>query len=253
MFFGIDGENWALFFALNFLVGTAAYCLASVLGKRQSISVVLATTLLIYFSLITLLVLFIGVVLKNISFTTVLIGTCILTVPVIAVLWRSRMPFVSSVHFSLRRLLSGHRPWMLALMSLLVLQLLITFFKVAVMPVNIADSLSYRAPPATMWYQLGMIPSVLDVPVNEINGRSLGIAVLMLWYFLPLQDDLLVNLSQFFSSIILILVTYAIARQCNVPRLWSVTAASLVYFMPTVLIQSTVIQDHLSINVAFLC
>ncbi len=250
--FDISLISWGIFFFVNGIVLMSSYCLASKLTSSSIYSVTLGSMLLIYVSQITVSVLLFGVVFQWLEGLPLGIFNVIFSFIITLLFWSCRKPFISSCQSGVASILHEGNGWTYILMALLLLQIAISLFKVVIMPVHIADSLAYRAPPAVMWFQMGMIPSVLDVPVNEMNGRSLGIAVLMLWYFIFLDDSLLVNLPQFISSITLIFIVFAIARQCGVSRVWSFNAAVLCYFLPSVLIQSTATQDHLSVNVAFL-
>ncbi|RMH21506.1 MAG: hypothetical protein D6698_02695, partial [Gammaproteobacteria bacterium] len=253
MFYEIPLLNWGGFVLINTIMLVSSYCLASRLGQRLSFPALVAASILLYLVQAILSVLLFGVAFKTLNAVTLGVFNGALSIVLLAVFWRYRRPFYTSLGHGMNRLLAEKDRWLYVFLGLLILQVLLNLVKAFVLPVHVWDSFTYHASPAPMWYQLGQIPLQLDVPVTRINGKALGITVLMYWYFIFLKDSVLVNLPQTVMSIVLILVTFAACRQCGVSRGWSLKISTLIYFLPVVLLHSVTTQDHLSINTAFLC
>lgn len=212
---------------------------------------VLIVTGLIYLAFILVLVLFFGVVVKTLS--PWWIGPAALTICAGSFLlfWKDRLPFFASLASFWRALRETADVWTWLFLGLLVLQIVLLLLKIYIMPVHILDSMAYRVLPAPMWVQMDHIPNVLDVPANEVNGRTLSIAVMAVWYFIFFGSDHWVNGAQYIASLTLLLLVYAIGRQCGLSRGFAIKAATLFFFMPLVLMESVTTQDHLAINMAF--
>lgn len=243
--------NWLNFLLINMSLLISSYCVSSYMTQRSAFSATLCSTLMFYLAQAMVIILAFGVLFK--SFNVLMLEVLTLSISCLQIVYfrRHRKPFIKLLVSGFKGILSCRDIWLYIIVSFVILQVLINLGKVFILPVHIFDSLVYRAPPAPYWFQLGMIPNELNVPVNDMNGKALGIAVMMLWYFLFLGDSIFANLPEFVISIILLLVVYSAARQCKATQPWSLKLATLAYFMPGVLIESVSTQDHLAVNVMF--
>ncbi len=252
MFYDISLINWAIFLFVNGLMLVSSHYLASRLTSRLSFSATIVAGIMIYVTQIMLSVLLLGVAFHTISAMALGLFNSIVSLALASYFWATRKPFVAGMQRGFHALFAEKDAWSYLFLGLLILQLIISLSKVFVMPVHVWDSFSYHAPPAVLWYQMGFIPLELDVPVSRMNGKALGITVLMYWYFIFLKDSVLVNIPQFIMSIAMLFLVFAASRQCGISRALSFKVTVLCYFLPVVLLHSVTTQDHLSINIAFI-
>ena len=244
--------NWLIFILVNGVILYAAAGLACALvGRDLRLSLRLVAIGLIYFAQITVVVLLLGVVLKTLNYASVCITSLFLSALIYFPTRRERVPTLGPAWSSFKSLLAGRDVFLYLLCGLFGVQLVILLAKVVWLPPHIWDVFSYHLPPAVIWYQQGLIPSVIDIPVNRVNGAPLGMTVLAYWFFIFFRDDFLVEMPLLLWALLLVPVTYAIQRQADVSRPWALKFAIVTFFVPIVIMQSVTVKDHLGLNVSF--
>ncbi len=250
--------QWTLFLVVNGLAVYSAFSVAGYFLKRSlsspslpALSLGIAATGVIYFAHITLVVLFLGVVLKVLTIYSV-IGASVLISAVLVFLSRGyRQPFLIPITESIRRIARSRDFFLYGIVLLFIVQVVVLIAKIIILPPHIWDVFVYHLTPAVEWYQQGFIPAVIDTPVRRINGQALGMTVLNYWFFIFFRDDFLVELPMFLWALLLVPVSFASMRLSEVSEAWSQKFAILIFFVPVVLMQAITSKDHLGLNVGF--
>ncbi|MFQ5500280.1 MAG: hypothetical protein ACE5FH_11485 [Candidatus Zixiibacteriota bacterium] len=237
---------------MNGLLLYAAYGLSSYLNQGSDrVSPIIVGAMIVYFALITVTVLFLGVVIRHLNVYSVFALSVCVAALLIYFFHKFNRPLRPALNRFHRELFS-ERDWVLTfVVALFVLQVVILLAKVAWLPPKVWDVFCYHLTPAVEWYQQGYIPPEINSPVQRVNSQSLGMTVLSYWYFIFLRDDMLVELPQLLWALLLLPTVYAVLRQSDVEPRWSLKFAILVFFIPIVLMQAVTAKDHLGLNVGF--
>jgi len=248
-----DLLNGFIFLLVNGLVLVSSWRLVNcALKDVQSLSLRVVAAGILFFFHITVVVLFLGVVIRSLNAFSVPLLSGLLSMGLIFLCRAYRRPFFSAVRGGLAHAFSERDVFLYAVAGLFVLQVAILLFKVAWFPPHIWDVFVYHLPPAVEWYQQGLIPPVLETDVNRINGAPLGMTALAFWFFIFFRDDVLVEMPMLLWALMLVPVTLAVLRQSGVSRPWALKFAVLVFFLPIVVMQATTVKDHLGLNVSFI-
>ena len=238
---------------VNGLVMLSSWSLANyTLKDVQSLSLRFVAAGIFFFAHITMVVLFLGVVVRSLNVFSVPLLSALVSIAVIFLCRAYRRPFFPAMRDGLAQTFSGRDVFLYAVTGLFVLQVAVLLFKVAWFPPHIWDVFVYHLPPAVEWYQQGFIPSVLDTTVNRINGAPLGMTTLAFWFFIFFRDDVLVEMPMLLWALLLVPVSVAVLRQSGVTRPWAFKFAVLIFFVPIVVMQATTVKDHLGLNVGFI-
>jgi len=250
--------NWALFLIVNGLALYAAYCFSGYFLRRSlssdtmpALSLGIAASGIIYFAHITLIVLFLGVVLKYLNLYSVVITSVLVSIAMVYRFRRDFQPFRQPLKQSICRLLKSRDYFLFGIILLFIIQVIILAAKIIILPPHVWDVFAYHLTPAVEWYQQGLIPAVIDTPVHRINAQPLGMTVLSYWSFIFFRDDFLVELPSLLWALLLVPVSYAAMRLSNVSEAWSQKFAILIFFIPVVLMQAVSAKDHLGLNIGF--
>ena len=249
--------NWALFLVVNGLALYSAYCFSGYFLKRSlspdmpALSLGIAATGILYFAHITLIVLFLGVVLKYLNLHSVIIASVALSMMLVYRFRGDSQPFAQPLKQALGRIAGSRDVFLYLVVLIFIIQVFILIAKVVILPPHIWDVFAYHLTPAVEWFQQGMIPPVLDTPVKRINAQPLGMTILGYWYFIFFRDDFLVELPQLLWALLLVPVSYAVMRVSDVSENWSRKFSVLIFFIPIVLMQAVTAKDHLGLNVGF--
>lgn len=238
---------------VNGLVFFSSWCLASfTLRDCESLSQRFVATGVIFFVHITLVVLFLGVVIRSLNVFTVPLLSLLVSAAIIFLCGAHRRPFIQPARERLAQTFSPRDYYLYAIACLFVLQVAVLLFKVTWFPPHIWDVFVYHLPPAVEWFQQGFIPPVLDTTVNRINGAPLGMTALAFWFFIFFRDDVLVEMPMLLWALMLVPVSFAVLRQSGVSRPWALKFAVLIFFLPIVIMQAVTVKDHLGLNVGFI-
>jgi len=248
-----DLLNGFIFLLVNGLVMVSSWFLANYALKNvQSISLRFVAAGVFFFVHITLVVLFLGVVIRSLNVFSVPLLSAIVSITVIFLCRSQHRPFFRVAGRGLTQTFSGRDYALYAVAGLFVLQVAVLLFKVVWFPPHIWDVFVYHLPPAVEWYQQGFIPPVLDTTVNRINGAPLGMTALAFWFFIFFRDDVLVEMPMLLWALMLVPVSFAVLRQSGVSRPWAFKFAVVIFFLPIVIMQAVTVKDHLGLNVGFI-
>ncbi len=248
-----DSLNGLIFLLVNGLVMASSWRLANCMLKGvQSLSLRFVTAGIFFFVHITVVVLFLGVVVRSLNVYSVPLLSVLVSMTVMFLCRSYRRPFFHAAREGLAQTFSARDAFLYAVAGLFVMQVAVLLFKVAWFPPHIWDVFVYHLPPAVEWYQQGLIPPVLETDVNRINGAPLGMTALAFWFFIFFRDDVLVEMPMLLWALMLAPVSIAVLRQSGVSRPWAFKFAVLVFFLPIVVMQATTVKDHLGLNVGFI-
>ena len=242
--------NGLVFLLVNGLVVYSSWCLASYLSRQhKSLSLRFVATGILSFVHATLVVLFLGIVVRYLNVWSVPVLSLLVSAGVLFLCKGSRQPFVQPIRQSLAETFAGRDYFLYLIVGLFVIQAGIMLFKVVWLPPHVWDVFVYHLPPAIEWYQQGFIPPVLDTTVNRINGAPLGMTVLAYWFFIFFRNDFLVEMPMLLWALLLVPTSIAVLRQSGVSRPWAIKFAVLIFFLPIVLMQGVTVKDHLGLNI----
>jgi len=245
--------NGFVFLLVNGLVVVSSWCFANcTLKDTRSLSLRFVAAGIFSFVHITLVVLFLGVVVRSLNVFSVTLLSALVSVTVMFLCKAHRKPFFKVAREGLAQTFSGRDVFLYAAAGLFVRQVVVLLFKVAWFPPHIWDVFVYHLPPAVEWYQQGSIPPVLETDVNRINGAPLGMTALAFWFFIFFRDDVLVEMPMLLWALMLVPVSIAVLRQSGVSRPWALKFAVLIFFLPIVIMQANTVKDHLGLNVGFI-
>ena|GEM_PF-1146144 len=237
-----------IFILLNILMIFSSNCIAYKFFQKSNFSEQLITAFLIYISQITFSILFLGVVVKNLSIPFIFILNGSISLFIVFVL---RKIIKESICHSYQRIsdfskyLFHIKDFFLYLfLFLFITQVLLLFIKMVYLPPYVWDVLQYHLHPVVEWKQQNMIPSFIDTPVGHVNNYPLGSKLLHFWFIRFFHDITWIEFPQFIFGIFLVIVSYTIMRKMTVKRNNALRYAILIYFIPSILIESRTCQDH---------
>lgn len=146
------------------------------------------------------------------------------------VLWRSRDYFLYLLLF------------------LFVFQAVVLLIKIYYLPPFVADVFAYHLHPVVEWFQRGHIPLFLDTPVVRAEANPLGSKLIHYWFIAGTGNTVWIDLPQFLYGLLLVVTVYAVMRSVGVGINSALRYAVLIYFIPGVLIGSRTAQDHLALT-----
>jgi len=124
--------------------------------------------------------------------------------------------------------------------------------KMHYLPPHVWDVLVYHLHPVMEWIQQNQIPSFIDTPSSHVNFFPLGSKLIHFWFIKFSGETTWIELPQFIYSLMLIPAAYAIMRKISIQKKFALKYALLIYFIPSVLIESRTSQDHLALTVIIL-
>ncbi|MBA7671716.1 hypothetical protein ES703_79876 [subsurface metagenome] len=139
----------------------------------------------------------------------------------------------------------------LILFFLILAQIVWILFLGFLFPPYVWDAITYHLPSVAYWLQAGKI-HLIDTPVSRSNIYPMNVELFFLWNVIFLGNDVLVDLSQFFFTLLGLLGIYALTRKIGVSTKSSLAASAIYFFTPLILIQSKTCQTDLAAAVLFL-
>lgn len=201
---------------------------------------------------ISLSILFLGTIIRNLGIPA-LVGLNLAISLFILIRLRSFLrSAISSLCLDTRKLtkfLLDSRDYILYFLILVfLLQAGISLFKVYYLPPRVHDVFTYHLHPVVEWFQRGEIPMSLDSPVWRVNRNPLGAKLLQFWFTAFAGNLAWSELPQLLYGLALVPASCALMLKLNVQRLTALRYGILIYFIPSVIIQSSTNQDHLTLT-----
>lgn len=238
-----------IFIGLNAIMAFSANLLAYHYFKRSGFAEQLVTACVIFIAQVTFSILFLGVVVGNLSMFAILMMNTGISGTILFVLRKETGDSISSFREKVRDfckyLISCRDYFLYIFLFLFLVQIVTLIIKIYYLPPHVSDVLNYHLPPVMEWLQQGNIPLQIDTPVDRINVRALGSGLLLFWIAKFFGNTMFIEFSQFFHSIFLLLISYTIMVKTGIKRNNALRYAVLIYFIPSVLIQSRTCQNHL--------
>lgn len=244
--------NTVLFLLLNGLMVLSSLAAAYRYFKESPFSQLIVAAFVLFTSQVTVSILFLGIVVKSLSFVFIILFNAIISS---AVLWFFRRGTVPAVLHSFRKvrgfssgLLRSKDIFLYLMLLIFGAQVVWILVKIYVLPPHVWDSFAYHLHPVAEWYQQGMIPGFIDSPVVRMNRNPLGSKVFHFWSFYLTRDITWLELPQFFYGLFTMVSAYVLMIKMEIKRFIALRYALLIYFIPLILIQSRTCQDHLTLT-----
>lgn len=245
-----------IFILLNLLMIFSAHLLANRYFRESAFSEQLVTTCLIYLSQISLSLLFLGVVVKNLGMHWIILLNAVIC---FAIIFQVRKTIKESLQHSYKKITNFSKDilqtkdfFLFLFVFLFVTQMALLLIKIYYLPPHVWDVFSYHLHPVAEWTQQNMIPLSIDSPVIRINRNPMGTRLLQFWCLSFTNDIRWLELPQFIYGLITMLSAYWILLKINVKKHIALRYSILIYFIPLILIESRTCQDHLALNGATL-
>ena len=238
-----------VFILLNLLMIFSSHLAAYRCCKNSSCSELAITTFLFYITQVTLSLLFLGALVKNLGLTNLILLNSSVSSLIILVFRKSLKPSLKNSYHKLsafsKELFQSKDYFLYLFLFLFAFQVMTTLVKIYYLPPHVGDVFSYHLHPVVEWFQQGQILPYTDTPVWRANENPLGTKPLHLWFIIFSQDLTWIELPQFLFGFLLSLCGYSIMRKMQVRKRNALRYAILIYFIPAVLLQSRTCQDHL--------
>jgi hypothetical protein len=238
-----------VFVFLNLLMIFSSHLLADFYCRKSHLSHQLVTTLLFYFTQLTFTIIFLGSVIKNLDCIYVILLNGSISALIIFIFRENIKPSIQNtlkkITGSGKFILKSKDYFLYLFILLFVLQVAVTLYKIYYLPPHVGDVFSYHLHPLVEWFQQGEILSYTDTPVWRANENPLGAKLIHLWFVIFLKDITWIEIPQFLFGILLSLVSYTLMLKLNIRKNSALRYAVLIYFIPSVLLQSRTCQDHL--------
>lgn len=238
-----------LFILINLLMIFSSVLAASRNSNHDSFSELIITGFVFYIAQIMLSILFLGSVIKNLEIFNLILFNSIISLIIIVSLRKSIRTFFNQnlKHFStwFSYIIKSNDYFLYFFLLLFIIQIVILWVKVYFLPPFVGDVFSYHLHPVVDWFQQGQILSYTDTPVWRANDNPLGSKLIHLWFVIFLRNITWIEIQQFFSGIILTISVYRIMVKMSIQKANALRYAILIYFIPSILLQSRTAQDHL--------
>ncbi|MGD2084734.1 MAG: glycosyltransferase family 39 protein [Candidatus Aminicenantes bacterium] len=238
-----------VFVFLNLLMIFSSHLAADGYFKSTHLSGHLINTFLLYITQVSVSVLFLGAIVKNLDILYVMLLNSMISLAVIVALRKSIKPSISNSYHKLtgfsKYIFKSKDYFLYLFVFLFALQVIVTLMKIDYLPPHVGDVFSYHLHPLVEWFQQGEILSYTDTPVWRANENPLGTKVIHLWFVMFLGDITWIEIPQFLFGLLLSLISYSLMLKLNIRKNSALRYAVLIYFIPAVLLQSRTCQDHL--------
>lgn len=217
--------------------------------KNSRLAEHLINTFLLYITQVTVSVIFLGAIIKNLGILYLILLNSTISLAVIFVSRKSLKPSITASYKKLsgfsKYIVKSKDYFLYILLFLFALQVTASLVKIYYLPPHVGDVFSYHLHPMVEWFQQGEILSYTDSPVWRVNENPLGTKPVHLWFAVFLKDFTWIEIPQFLFGILLSLVSYTLMLKINIRKNSALRYAVLIYFIPAVLLQSRTCQDHL--------
>jgi hypothetical protein len=239
----------AVFVFLNLLMIFSSHLTAYGCFKSVSLPGHLINTFLLYIAQVTVSVLFLGAIVKNLDIFYVILLNSMISLAIIFALKKSITPSITGSYHKLigfsKYIFKSKDYFLYFFLFLFALQVMATLVKIYYLPPHVGDVFSYHLHPMVEWFQQGEILSYTDTPVWRANENPLGTKLVHLWFVIFFKNITWVEIPQFLFGLLLSLISCAVMLKLNIRKNSALRYAVLIYFIPAVLLQSRTCQDHL--------
>jgi hypothetical protein len=238
-----------IFILLNLAILFSSHLIAYRYFRDAHFSEQLVTTFLLYISQVTFTVLFLGVVIRSLDLLLITILNTVISGSIIVLFGKSVKESLFQSYEKIQELFSHVRHSgdfvLYSLLVLFTLQVLSLLIKIYYLPSHVWDVLAYHLYPVVEWFQQGKIPSFIETAAPHINNVPLGAKPVIFWFTAFPGSLTWVELPQFISGLIVGLTGYSLMQKLNIKKNEALKYALLIYFIPSILIESRTAQDHL--------
>lgn len=238
-----------VFVTLNLLMLFSSHLAAYSYFKSASLSGHLINTFLLYITQVTVSLLFLGAIVKNLGIIYIILLNSTISLVVLADLRKSISSSITGSYHKLtgfsKYLFKSKDFFLYFFLFLFALQVIATLVKIYYLPPHVGDVFSYHLHPMVEWFQQGEILSYTDTPVWRANENPLGTKLIHLWFVEFFKNITWIEIPQFLFGLLLSLMSYTLMLKLNIRKNRALRYAVLIYFIPSVLLQSRTCQDHL--------
>jgi hypothetical protein len=241
---------WILIFILlNGAILFSSHLIAHRYLGESRLSEHLVTTFFLYAAQVTFSLVVLGTVVKNLDILYITLLNGVISSLVIVFLRESIKSSFGKIYKQSVEFLGfagKSKDYLLYLLLLLFLfQVTATLLKIYYLPPHVGDVLSYHLHPVVEWFQHGKVTGITDSPVFRGNRNPMGSKFLYLWFIAFFGGTTWIELPQFLFGVILSISAYALMLKTGIKRGTALRFGVLIYFLPSVLLQSRTCQDHL--------
>lgn len=248
-------ENTA-FIILNLLIVFSSYLIAYRHFRESRFSVQLVTAFLVYISQITFSILLLGVVVRNLDHAFILALNAAVSFFIIFIyrhfIKESLIESFKKAGNFFTFIFKTREFTLYALLFLFTVQVITVLVKMYYLPPHVWDVLVYHLHPVVEWVQQAQIPSIIPTPSSHVNFFPLGSKLIHFWFVKFSGETTWIELPQFIYGLALILTSYSIMRSIDIKKNTALKYALLIYFIPSILIETRTCQDHLVLTVIML-
>ena len=241
-----------IFFLLNSLLLVSSYVTAYRYSKQAHLAELWITTFLLYTAQITVTLLFLGVVARNLGVVPILVLNSAIALLVLVLFRKTTRAALDDCWqrcgSSVGELVKSRDYILYGLLLLFVMQVVFIVVKIYYFPPDVWDVFAYHLHPVVEWFQQNMIPAVIDTPVSRLNRNPMGPKLLSFWFVTFSGDMTWVELPQFFYGLMTCLSAYVLMVKMKVRKYMALRYAIVLYFIPAIIIESRTVQDHLALN-----
>lgn len=243
-----------LFLLLNAFMIFSANLAAYRYFRRSSLAEQCITAFLIYTVQVTLSVIVLGSLVKDLSVVNLTVLNLFISVIIALYYKKDIKPSLLETFKKLTvfykfigtKKVSGKKDYFLFIfLFFFVLQVAATLYKIYFLPPHVGDVFAYHLYPMVNWLQEGQILTVTDTPVWRTDMNPLGSKFLHLWFVKFFGHITWIELPQFLFGIILSFTSYILMLKMKIQKRNALRYGILIYFMPIVLLHSRTCQDHL--------
>jgi len=238
-----------LFILLNLLIIISSHLAAYRFSREGSFSEHLVTTFLVFITQISLSLLFLGLVIRNLDMVWLILVNAAVSLLIII---RRRRDVIESFRSSYSRIrvftgdiVSAGDYFLYLCVLLFAVQVSVLLIKIYYLPPHVWDVFAYHLHPVAEWFQQNFIPGIIDSPVRRLNRNPAGSRLIHFWITAGTGDIRWIELPQFIFGLMVPLTSYGLMRKLELKKNVAVKYAILIYFIPSFLIQSRTCQDHL--------
>jgi len=245
-----------LFLVVNLLMIFSHILIVQTFFNKDSLSEKILEIFTIFMSQITFTTLCLGVILERLNDRTLFMFNTGISLVIIFLLKKG---IVAKTKTLFQQLWFGIKEiWQLSdltftlMVVISFIQVSFTLVKIYYLPPFVHDVLTTYLLPVVNWFQRERILTLLPLPDARQNTNRFGSKLISFWFVAFDGNLTLVEMTQFLFSFIIPIVAFRLIRKLGVEKRIALRYAVLIYFIPSILIESRTTQDHLTMVASFL-